>query len=122
MVHLASFPLLVSSPVLEITLNYELTQQQRYSGAPERNSELNYGSGHLGGGGQTVESEDIRPEIAHESKKCHLEQSLATLRPSLTWLLRLPQHPQVSPHICAPCWWLRRPAPPGDASVLPSVC
>lgn len=50
MVHLASFPLLVSSSVLEITLNYyELTQQQRYSAAPERNYELTYGSGYLGG-------------------------------------------------------------------------
>lgn len=41
-----------------------------------------------------MESEDIRPEIVHESAKCHLEQSLATLlraalRSSSTWLLRL---------------------------------
>lgn len=104
MVHLASFPLLVSSSVLEITLNYELTQQQRYSAAPEINYELNYGSGYLGGvngvkWGYSSRNRSWKREVSLGAEPRHAAPRRAALFIDLAAASsrrRAPLHPQVS--------------------------
>lgn len=114
MVHLASFPLLSA---LEITSNFELTQQQRQSAAPERNYKQNYSTGYLG----EINGEKWGYLSRDRSwKRCQLEQPFAMVRWAAHWrasaaslaLSRPSARPGVWAHIGATCWWLMRCSSP----------
>lgn len=121
MVHLASFPPLVTSSVLEITFKLRANATAailRRAGKKLRSKLRQWlpGEGiHGGKSGCSSRNRSWKRQMSLGAEPRHAAPRRAALLSDLAAAPlrgRVPQHPQVSAHICAPCWWRMRRSPP----------